>query len=76
MAYWLRDLELDEYSLVFSKNLMVDFIESLTILNDCTINQLLLSNAARDKMKLAVRPHRDHAFSYHISDRFNHSFSR
>jgi len=67
MAYWLRDLELDEYSLVFSKNLMVDFIESLTILNDCTINQLLLSNAARDKMKLAVREMKEVQFYYSAS---------
>jgi hypothetical protein len=55
MAYWLRDLELDEYALVFSKNLMVDFIESLTILNDHTINCLIDCNAAREKMKIAVR---------------------
>jgi hypothetical protein len=55
MVYWLRDLELDEYALVFSKNLMVDFIESLTILNDHTINRLIGCNAAREKMKIAVR---------------------
>lgn len=29
MCYWLRDLELEHYSLVFARNLVVDFVESL-----------------------------------------------
>lgn len=68
MAYWLRDLELDEYALVFSKNLMVDFIESLTILNDHTINRLIDCNAAREKMKIAVREMKEVQFYYSASE--------
>ncbi len=33
---------------------MVDFIESLTILNDHTINRLIQCNRGREKMKTAV----------------------
>jgi hypothetical protein len=34
IAYWLRDLELADYIQAFAKQLMVNFVESLTILTD------------------------------------------
>ena len=52
MAYWLRDLELERYSLVFAKNLLVNFIEALTILTDSQISRLIELGEDREKMKV------------------------
>lgn len=54
MAYWLRDLELERYSLSFAKNLLVNFIEALTILTDTQITRLIDWEDDREKMKSAV----------------------
>ncbi len=55
MTFWLRDLEMANYYQVFAKSLMVNFIESLTILTDHTIHRLVHNNNDRTKMKTAVR---------------------
>ena len=70
IAFWLRDLELSNYTQTFAKvlqgitvgslsdvqNLMVNFIESLTILTDHTINRLVPTVIPdRNKLKTAVR---------------------
>ncbi|KAL6074318.1 SAM domain (Sterile alpha motif) domain containing protein [Balamuthia mandrillaris] len=67
MAFWLRDLELEHYSLVFARNLMVDFIESLTILNDHYINHLIPSPPDREKIKAAVQEMKEAQFYYSAS---------
>ena len=64
MAYWLRDLELERYSLIFAKNLLVDFVESLTILTDAHISRLIEWDDDKEKMKRAVHDMKEFQMYY------------
>jgi len=66
VLYWLRDLEMEEYIQKFAKHLMVNFIESLTILTDQQIHRLVDNTTYRSKMKTAVREMREFRF-YHTA---------
>lgn len=70
MAYWLRDLDLQQYTLVFAKNLLVDFIEAQTILTDSTIAQLIQNEQHRVLMKRAVDDIRKLKAYFAITDSF------
>lgn len=70
MAYWLRDLDLQQYTLVFAKNLLVDFIEAQTILTDATIAQLIQNEQHRGLMKRAVDDIRKLKAYFAITDSF------
>jgi hypothetical protein len=47
IAYWLRDLEMEEYTLVFASQLGVNFIESLPLLTTHKIESLVKDPAHR-----------------------------
>eukprot|EP01090_Pellita_catalonica_P000194 TRINITY_DN10138_c0_g1_i3.p1 TRINITY_DN10138_c0_g1~~TRINITY_DN10138_c0_g1_i3.p1 ORF type:complete len:476 (+),score=84.37 TRINITY_DN10138_c0_g1_i3:325-1752(+) len=71
MSLWLRDLELEHYALSFAANLMVSFLESLTILNEFTIDKLIFRHAgykeARGRIKAAVQEMKEVQFYYSAS---------
>jgi len=64
IAYWLRDLEMEEYSLVFASELGVNFIESLPLLTTHKVEELIHDPTHREKMKRAVHDMRDFQFYY------------
>jgi len=70
MAYWLRDLDLQQYTLIFAKNLLVNFIEAQTILTDATIAQLIPNERHRSLMKRAVEDIRKLKAYFAITDCF------
>eukprot|EP01102_Stenamoeba_stenopodia_P017908 TRINITY_DN6498_c0_g1_i1.p1 TRINITY_DN6498_c0_g1~~TRINITY_DN6498_c0_g1_i1.p1 ORF type:complete len:207 (-),score=38.00 TRINITY_DN6498_c0_g1_i1:52-672(-) len=64
MACWLRDLEMERYTQMFAKNLLVNFIEGLTILTDHTIARLIDSAEDREKMRRAVHDMKEFQLYY------------
>eukprot|EP00012_Vannella_robusta_P000253 CAMPEP_0206184878 /NCGR_PEP_ID=MMETSP0166-20121206/1471_1 /ASSEMBLY_ACC=CAM_ASM_000260 /TAXON_ID=95228 /ORGANISM="Vannella robusta, Strain DIVA3 518/3/11/1/6" /LENGTH=151 /DNA_ID=CAMNT_0053599959 /DNA_START=288 /DNA_END=740 /DNA_ORIENTATION=+ len=55
MAYWLRDLELERYSLEFAKNARGNFLESISEIRDEDIHRLIEWKDDQEKMKCAVK---------------------
>ena len=63
IAYWLRDLEMEKYNLIFVKNDLT-YLESLTVLNDKMIDKLIGDPSDRNKMKTGIQEMKEFQFYY------------
>lgn len=63
VAYWLRDLEMEKYNLIFANNLLFS-LETLTVLNDSDIDRLVSTPSDREKMRLGIQEMKEFQFYY------------
>ncbi|KAL6068608.1 SAM domain (Sterile alpha motif) domain containing protein [Balamuthia mandrillaris] len=63
IAYWLRDLEMEEYNVAFASNGVLD-LETLTTLGEQEVNRLVAFEGDRSKMQEALKEMQEFQYYY------------